>query len=46
MALSKLTDRPFNGPAGRKFNANKEKAGLQRSVMEAYFQRGGKEMPL
>ena len=46
IALSKLNDRPFIGPGGREFNANKEKAGLQRSVMEAFFESKGKEMPL
>ena len=41
--LSELTDSAFNGPGGRRFC---EEAGLQRSVMEAFFQRMGKEMPL
>ena len=45
IALSKLNDRPFNGPGGRRFNANKEKAGLQRSVMVAFFGARGQEMP-
>ena len=46
IALSKLNDRPFIGPGGREFNAIKEKAGLQRSVMEALFESKGTEMPL
>ena len=45
IALSKLTGDPFDGPGGERFCAFKEKAGLQRSVMEAFFQRMGKEMP-
>ena len=46
IALSKLNDKPFIGPGGREFNAIKEKAGLQRSVMEAFFESKGTEMPL
>ena len=44
--ISELTDSAFNGPGGRRVCVFKEEAGLQRSVMEAFFQSMGKEMPL
>ena len=43
--LSLLTGSPFTGPGGKLFCAEKEKAGLQRSVMQDFFEREGKEMP-
>ena len=45
IALSELTGDPFDGPGGERFCAEKEKAGLQRSVMQDFFEREGKEMP-
>ena len=38
IALSELTGDPFDGPGGERFCAFKEKAGLQLSVMENFFQ--------
>ena len=42
--LSEQTDSAFDGPGGRRCCV-KEKAGLQRSVMVAFFDNRGQEMP-
>ena len=45
MYLSKQTNSAFDGRGGRRCCAYKEKAGLQRSVMVAFFERyRGQEM--
>ena len=43
--LSELTGNPWDGPGSERFFAHKETVGMQRSVMQAYFDKLGKVMP-
>ena len=45
MALSEASDSPFDGPGGRRECSFKEKIGVKRLVIVAYFCEQGIEMP-
>ena len=44
--LSEDSNQSFSGPGGQRYNAFNERPGIQNSVIQAWFQRVNKELPL